>query len=114
MKKLLGILVLGLLWCNVGFAATLFNNDECLKDLVIIIKHNKKEWGMFQTRIKNPSKNSIRIDRVEFLSADDEVIYEKRLYFVIKPYHQELFMLGDIKLMPESIKVKKFYCTYSY
>ena len=107
MKKLLGIMVLGLLWCNVGVAATLSN--ECLKDLVIIFEHNLDETGMFVAKIKNPSKNSIRIDRVEFLSADDEVIYEKRLYSVIKPHHQELFMLGDIKLMPESIKVKKFY-----
>ena len=41
MKKLLGILVLGLLWCNVGFAEE-FTINGLLKDGYKIIKNETK------------------------------------------------------------------------
>ena len=48
MKKLLGILVLGLLWCNVGFAETTNSVNHYTKQNYKIIKQTTVADGAFQ------------------------------------------------------------------
>ena len=48
MKKLLGIVVLGLLWCNVGFAETKNSVNYYTKQNYKIIKHTSVGDGKYQ------------------------------------------------------------------
>ena len=48
MKKLLSIIVLGLLWCNVGFAETKDSVNYYTKQNYKIIKHTNIGDGYFQ------------------------------------------------------------------
>ena len=48
MKKLLSIIVLGLLWCNVGFAETKDSVNYYTKQNYKIIKHTSVDDGRYQ------------------------------------------------------------------
>ena len=58
MKKLLAILVLGLLWCNVGFAEEmLIPSEEVLNSACKELKKTKLECDDFKRMIKNLPKD---------------------------------------------------------
>ena len=90
MKKLLGIVVLGLLWCNVGFA----NND--LTGIKLLCKKNSK-WPFnsrlfttyeflndFKVSVHNLNFNQLKIRSNEkFYKADLRVVY---LYYSENKY----------------------------
>ena len=58
MKKLLGIVVLGLLWCNVGFAEEmLIPSEEVLNSACKELKKTKLECDDFKRMIKNLPKD---------------------------------------------------------
>jgi len=48
MKKLLGIMVLGLLWCNVGFAEIKYKKVECEDEIFIDFIDNDKRAVLYR------------------------------------------------------------------
>ena len=94
MKKLLGIVVLGLLWCNVGFAG------HCGHDL-----DRDWEWGSGKTymvwTIKNKTNKSIVITSVGLWAKDNETeMLRKKKEYYIKPFGvKEISVyVGDLNL----------------
>ena len=94
MKKLLGIVVLGLLWCNVGFA------DHCGHDL-----DRSWDWSSGKTHmewtIKNKTNKSIVITSVGLWAKDNETeMFRKRNEYYIKPFGVKKIRVyvGDLNL----------------
>ena len=96
MKKLLGILVLGLLWCNVGVAA------DCQDDIDFSWKYSSKNPAIlhtgkltsqarYMTFYKNPTKNKHLIVKVDLVNDDKEIVFTQKIDEIIKPYHSTYF-----------------------
>tara|TARA_B100001250_G_scaffold262289_1_gene225954 strand:+ start:357 stop:773 length:417 start_codon:yes stop_codon:yes gene_type:complete len=93
MKKLLGIVVLGLLWSNIAFAGCLADLDRKLtwKDNNVSV-----EW-----QIKNKTKNSIVITTLGLWASDNKtVMKEDTTEYYIKPFgvRNITVWFGDINL----------------
>ena len=87
MKKLLGIFVLGLFWCNVGFAS-----DTTLKVGLYILDINEKKY-----------KNKLEIKDIEIGKIMIDEPYSFALVKVVDPNLQEF---SDSELMCGKSKVK--------
>ena len=66
MKKLLGILVLGLLWCNVGFSKTLElickdNDDKSFPLIITIVDEGELKYGIW-----NGSKTNLLVSDTNY------------------------------------------------
>ena len=82
MKKLLGILVLSLLWCNVGFAdysdlkhLEMTISDEC--KVLKIWKHRMNDYYNFN--MENRSSKNFRITSIKLFTEKDEEMYSNTL-----------------------------------
>tara|TARA_Y100000590_G_scaffold217256_1_gene246026 strand:- start:70 stop:1332 length:1263 start_codon:yes stop_codon:yes gene_type:complete len=102
MKKLLGIVVLGLLWCNVGTAKSIeLNNCFSFKKFTKVerdkliqdpkwTKENYEKWNSYIHYKKNKGKKPKRISKYNqselqnILSEETEIkkVYEKNLYTI--------------------------------
>ena len=82
MKKLLGIVVLGLLWCNVVFAdysdlkhLEMTISDEC--KVLSIGKHRMNDYYNFHT--ENRSSKNFIITQIQLFTEKDEKMYSNTL-----------------------------------
>ena len=93
MKKLLGIVVLGLLWCNVGFAGCTDDLDTTFEWLDLgmtrVNKDDRPSWAYFTW--KNKTDKKIRITRIFLETADKKIVIEKKF----KDYFIHPFRIGD-------------------
>ena len=110
MKKLLGILVLGLLWCNVA-------HSSCKDDLLLSVTEQKgKHLGFFIYNFTNPTKNKIKIISYEFLSKKGETMIKRSGDFhvrVVFPFTRKSSgMIGRGGLMTELIGEWHYECKY--
>ena len=92
MKKLFGILVLGLLWCNTSFAG-------CGEDIEGSWKYTGGKSFVKYT-FKNTSSNSIVITRVGLQTVNKETVVESKKEVYVKPFGVKSteFYVGDINL----------------
>ena len=86
MKKLLGILVLGLLWCNVGFAEKSEISEEFLNDTCEKLKKSKLECDDFKRTIKNLPKD------LEYLEKTKKKILEQ---YIKQPTVPDWILIWD-------------------
>ena len=102
MKKLLGILVLGLLLSSNA------NAVDCLEgaqfswkysdyaETALVDDGGERNDGSFfdgfryQITFKNPTKKTITILGAKLLSAENNIMYKQRMNVTIKPYHETL------------------------
>ena len=83
MKKLLGILVLGLLWCNVGFTESScpdyveFSWKYLGRDLTHVSKDENPLYAKFS--FKTTSDKSIKIHEVYISTADGRKVQEEEV-----------------------------------
>ena len=94
MKKLLGIVVLGLLWCNTAFA------DHCGHDL-----DRSWNWDLNKSHmewtIKNKTNKSIVITSAGLWAEDNETeMVRKRKEYYVKPFGviEISVYVGDLNL----------------
>ena len=110
MKKLLGILVLGLLWCNVA-------SSSCKDDITVSITEHAGKWkGYYYFEITNPTKNKIRVFSYELLTAKGETMVKMSPNFnptLVYPFSRKgSAMVGRGGLMTELVKKWNFECEY--
>ena len=106
MKKLLGIVVLGLLLSNNAYAAhsekidlnTLQLKCDGIKLKVVHVGAN------YYLYIKNPTKKKITINYIKFLTKDDDVMTTSKVTKVISPFHKDMFWLKKSKLMHQYLQ----------
>ena len=85
MKKLLGILVIGLLWCNVGFADDI--SEYQIEGISIgdsLLDHLSKEEIITEIEINKPAYNYLTEDFAEVYLFGNFDIYD-HLSFMVKP-----------------------------
>ena len=110
MKKLLGIVVLGLLWCNVA-------SSSCKDDIkVVILPKTGAHVGYFNFLITNPTKNKIKVFSYELLTEKGETMIKKAPNFqptIVFPFSRKTsIMVGRSGLMIELVKGRNFECKY--
>jgi len=82
MKKLLGILVLGLLWCNVGVAGPIILNCEPLdkknrpRSFIIDEKNKDVVFDGMEYLYKNRNKNGLMFDKYEISFVDNFIRFK--------------------------------------
>ena len=91
MKKLLGIVVLGLLLNSNSYAGhskkILLTYPQC-HEIELTVVHQKDHYYFY---IKNPTKNKIKIKGVTFFTKDEDVITRSLITKVILPFHKGMF-----------------------
>ena len=115
MKKLLGILVLGLLWCNTSFAGCKDYVEFTWKytddNIAILMDGSLQDGFRYSTQFKNPSKNEVIIKKVELLSADKEIMFTQQLNITLEPYHEDhANFLASSGLMHELVNSVRMHC----
>ena len=74
MKKAIGIIVLGLLWCNVGFA------EDIVQDLIVEIKSKKFETDKALDKIINDYETKIKIKSEKYLENKNPINFIGNIY----------------------------------
>ena len=74
MKKLLGIVVVCLLWCNVGFA------EDIVQDLIVEIKSKKFETDKALDKIINDYETKIKIKSEKYLENKNPINFIENIY----------------------------------
>ena len=100
MKKLLGIVVLGLLWCGpviAGCADFLdFSWKFIGKDRVTHVSDEHAHYAKFT--FKSSSDKTIRINFVRLITADGKIVKKKEYVdFYIKPYGKDSDLMDGMK-----------------
>ena len=88
MKKLLGIVVLGLLWCNVGFAEKLYIKCHKSIDSFVVLDFDSKKAGFSRHAI--PSE--LNFDIIE---SNDVMIKAKIQYWIDFPKYNGKVLQGE-------------------
>ena len=105
MKKLLGILVLGLLWCSISFADTLKNVELHMAPECGNIEVKKSRIGdSYIFNISNLSNKMVEVDVVTFLTKDGDRILIEVLFSKIKPYHKKALTVSAPGLLHDFVK----------
>ena len=117
MKKLLGILVLGLLWCNVGFAESCTKYiDMSWKYLASDFTHVSKDENPLyaQFLFKTTSDKGIKIHTVQISTADHRKVHEEEVNIYIKPFGKgNAVMVGLNEINLDVVKTGNYTCTFS-
>ncbi len=87
MKKLLGILVLGLLLSGNAFA----DNDKSCGDGYSFYKTNASNKAFPIFKIESTSNKKIKIKKFKITGNNNETIYEKNITLIIDPYSIKTF-----------------------
>ena len=117
MKKLLGILVLGLLWCNVGFAESCTEYLEMSwkylgRDLTHVSKDENPLYAKFS--FKTTSDKSIKIHTVFISTADGRKVQEEEVNLYIKPFGKgNTLMEGLNEINLDVVETGNYSCTFS-
>ena len=112
MKKLLGILVLGLLLSSNAYAQHSENIDLILPQL----KCSGVKLGVlhyahtYQLYIENPTKKKIKINSIKFFTKNYDIMTTAKVTKVILPFHKTNFFLKKSNLMHEFLQKIVFGC----
>ena len=71
MKKLLGILVLGLLWCNVGFA---YNGLRGINQFELVVRTDEK-CGVTKSKLETAALYIFSNSKIKIVDASSDVIF---------------------------------------
>ena len=105
MKKLLGIVVLGLLWCSILFADTLKNVELHIASECGNIEVKKSRKGdSYIFNISNLSNKMVEVDVVHFYTKDGDRIFIKVLFSHIKPYYKKALTVSAPGLLHDFVK----------
>ena len=112
MKKLLGIVVLGLLLSSNAYAQHSENIDLILPQLKcygvkLKVVHAGDHYYLY---IKNPTKNKIKINSIKFLTKDDDIITTLKVERNILPFHKTHFSIKQSNMMHEFLQKIFFGC----
>ena len=112
MKKLLGIVVLGLLLSNNAYAAhseKIDLNTLQLKcdGIELKVVHAGDKYYFY---IKNPTKKKIKINSIKFLTKNYDIMTTAKVTKVILPFHKTNFFLKKSNLMHEFLQKIVFGC----
>ena len=90
MKKLLGILVLGLLWCGTSFATCTdqveFEWDIPASSTMINDYRGSLMQGVIHFRFNNPTANTIMITWVALKTKDKTIMIEEDQNLIMQPF----------------------------
>ena len=112
MKKLLAIVVLGLLLSNNAYAAhsekidlnTLQLKCDGIKLKVVHVGAN------YYLYIKNPTKKKIKINSIKFLTKNDDIMTTLKVERNILPFHKTKFSIKQSNMMHEFLQKIFFGC----
>ncbi len=124
MKKLLGILVLGLLWCNTSFAEVIKIDCQLSEtpglelpseDLILLKQRTKPTFKInldskevIAFNYGHSNKNNVKIGMVK-ISDSEKIVWDKEPYKAnLVTYHRMTYHKNEKKLLEESIMTKNF------
>ncbi len=112
MKKLLGIVVLGLLLSSNAYAQHSENIDLILPQLKCSgVKLRVLHYAhTYQLYIENPTKNKIKINSIKFLTKDDDIMITLKVERNILPFHKTRFSIKQSNMMHEFLQKIFFGC----
>jgi hypothetical protein len=107
MKKLLAILVLGLLWSGNTHAnhtktlETVLSNPKCNGLKLRLTHYSYDKYIIF---VQNPTKVSMKINFVKFLTKDDDIISTVYVKKFFPPFHKGSIEITRSQIMHEYVK----------
>mgnify|MGYP001280678294 CR=1 FL=1 len=116
MKRLLGIVVLGLLLSGNAFSET------CEKDLSYELSWLKPNYNMLYLDIFNSNKNLIIIPKIKLITKDNQLIkefkpkdvrnknWQDNQVFTVKPFGKNLTSFGSSKINHKVVHKVLFAC----
>ena len=106
MKKLLGILVLGLLWCNVGFAeySSKLENVELLTECTDLKIRKWRNGDDYTFNFENYSGIDYEISHVTFATEGNDQMFVKWYKKRISSYHKARIVVRANNLLHKLVK----------
>ena len=113
MKKLLGIVFLGLLLSANSYAGhsktleMVLPNPKC-DGLELRLWHDA--GGKYIIYVKNPTKVSVKIHSIKFLTKDDDIITKSGVLKYFAPFHLGKIVIIKSNIMHELVKKMSIGC----
>ena len=112
MKKLLGIVFMGLLLSGGAYAdhslslESVLSNPKC-DGVTLSLWHYKDKYTVY---VKNPTKVTIKFNSVKFLTKDDDIITTVKVLRIYPPFHKGKIVIEKPNIIHELVKKISIVC----